>query len=147
MTYGTSGLPRLIATCLAVSLTVTGGQAYGAAMPRRQSIGAATADTGSANGPAQEQPQPMKLGPPSGSELQSYGCLGLGAPMTAIATFAGDTQLLLLFTGGTVAPAGTLALGMAVAGTVFASFCAIGALAAPGVVRVWRIYYEGAEVQ
>ena len=118
-------------------------------MARRQSIGAAAAGTGTANEPAQQlaeqQPTvPPKLGPPSGSELQSYGCLTTGIPMMGVAAFAGDTQLLMLFTGGTIAPTGALALGMAVAGTVFASFCAIGALAAPGVVRMWRIYHDGA---
>ena len=112
-------------------------------MPRRQAIGAAAAGAGSANEPA---PQPT-LGPPSGSELQSYGCLLTGVPMMGIAAFAGDTELLLLFTGGTVAPTAPLALGMAVAGTVFASFCALGALATPGIVRMWHMYYDGEAVR
>src|SRR5690348_7172790 len=112
---------RLTALSLAATLAVTtAGSSFAAPMPRRQSIGAAAASTGTAN----EPPQPT-LGPPSGSELQSYGCLATGIPMMGIATFAGDTELLLLFTGGTVAPTAPLALGMAVAGTVFASFCAI----------------------
>jgi hypothetical protein len=142
-------LRRFIATGLVVVLTATAAsQSFASPMPRRQSIGAAAAGT-SAQSQAQEQPNPErpKLGPPSGSELQSYGCLGIGLPAMGIATFAGDTQLLLLFTGGTIAPTAPLALGMAVAGTVFASFCAIGALATPGIVRIWHIYYDGEETQ
>jgi len=134
---------RLTSFCLATALAMTAaGQSFAASMPRRQAIGAAAASTGTAN----EPPRPT-LGPPSVSELQSYGCLATGIPMMGVAAFAGDTELLLLFTGGTVVPTAPLALGMAVAGTVFASFCAIGALATPGVVRMWHMYYDEEEVK
>lgn len=90
---------------------------------------------------------PEVLGPVSTSEKQGYGCLIGGTASLAIASIGGTQEAIILFTGATALPAATpFGLGLAVAGTIFASTCAVGALVAPTALRLWRIYYEGAEV-
>jgi hypothetical protein len=115
--------------------------AYGATNPRRSTIGSATASRSE-----ERAATPDQLGPPSNAEVQGYGCLATGGVATALGTIAGSDQMVLVFAGGSLAPATPVGLALAVAGTVFASFCAVGALAMPAAVRLWREYYEGMEV-
>jgi hypothetical protein len=82
----------------------------------------------------------------SNSEVQGYGCLYMGAGTTAIAAFAGSGQLVQVLTGGAVVTVAPVDLMLAITGTIFAGFCAVGALAAPAVVRIWHVYYDGERV-
>ncbi len=79
------------------------------------------------------------LGPMTIYEMEGYGCLASGAAATALTALAGTNELILVF-GGTITPTTPIGLGVAMAGTIFASFCAIGALATPAVARLWRYY-------
>jgi hypothetical protein len=105
----------------------------------RSAIGAAT--TG-----ITDEPRKPGLGPMSNAEVQGYGCLYTGAAATAIGTFAGSSQLIQVLTGGSIVSVAPLDFALAVTGTIFAGFCAVGALAAPAVVRMWYEYYDHAEV-
>jgi hypothetical protein len=115
--------------------------AYAASNPRRSTMGAATADRAD-----DAAATPNQLGPPSNAEVQGYGCLAAGGVATALGAIVGSDQMVLVFAGGSLAPTTPLGLALAVAGTVFASFCAVGALAVPAAVRLWREYYDGMEV-
>jgi hypothetical protein len=114
------------------------GATYAATAPRRTAIGAATA--GRTEDPTTE------LGRMSNAEVQGFGCLYTGAAATGVGALAGTNELILVFAGGAVVPTTPLSLVLAVTGTVFASFCAVGALGAPAVVRVWNEYFGGEEV-
>ena len=89
---------------------------------------------------------PNELGPMTNFEMQGYGCLATGGLTTAVAALADSNELVLIFGGGTVPPSTPIALVIAVTGTIFASFCAVGALATPAVVRMWDYYYDGMRV-
>jgi hypothetical protein len=80
------------------------------------------------------------------SEVQGYGCLYTGAAATAIGALAGSGQLVQVLTGGSLVTIPPIDFALAVTGTVFAGFCAVGALTAPAVVRMWHEYYDQEEV-
>lgn len=93
-----------------------------------------------------EAPEP--LGPLSTSEKQGYGCLFAGAASLAVTAIPGSGPMIGVFTGAAaLPPVGTAGLGLAIAGTIFASTCAVGALVAPTAIRLWRYYYEGAAIK
>jgi len=77
------------------------------------------------------------------SEMQGYGCLTAGGVATALTAMTGTDELILVFAGGTVTPATPVGAVIAVTGMIFASVCAVGALATPAVVRMWNYYYGG----
>ncbi len=88
------------------------------------------------------------LGALSTAEKQGYGCLIAGGASWALAEFSGTGGVIALFTGtSTLAPANPVGMGLVVAGTLFASTCAVGALVAPTFIRLWRYYYDGAEIR
>jgi len=95
-----------------------------------------------------EEEGTIELGPASTSEKQGYGCIVAGGAALALTAVVGTGNVIGLFTGTTALPvnAGFTEVGLAVAGTVVASTCAVGALVAPTAMRLWRIYYEGAKI-
>lgn len=132
---------KLIGCCVAGVLLLTSSGPVFAAPPagHRSAVGAATA------GREEEQKKP-ELGPISNSEVQGYGCLYTGAAATAIGAFAGSAELVQVLTGGSAVAVAPVDFALAVTGTVFAGFCAVGALAAPAVVRMWHQYFDGEQV-
>jgi hypothetical protein len=101
-----------------------------------------------ANAARHAEEQIAALGPVSTSEKQGYGCLIAGGASLALTTAVGSAQMVAIFTGSPgVPPVGPFGVGLAVAGTIFASTCAVGALVAPAALRLWRYYYEGAEIR
>lgn len=113
-----------------------------AATPEMQAISNAANDSRSA-----EEPPPRLLGPLSAPEEEGYGCLVAGGAALALTAAVGAPDILLLFTGASTVPAGSpFGVGLAVAGTAFASICAVGAIVAPTAVRLWRYYVGGAEM-
>ena len=112
-----------------------------AASPQQHStVNATTAHRGAAE-------EEEFLPPLSTSEKQGYGCLIAGGASLAATALVGSTEVILTFTGATALP-GTnpVGIGLAVAGTVFASSCAVGALIAPTALRLWRYYYDGMQI-
>jgi hypothetical protein len=85
-------------------------------------------------------PQPSAMPPISDIEMQGYGCLVSGAIATGLTALAGSNELILVVAGGTLSPTNPIGAAVAFAGTVFASVCAVGALATPALVRIYRIY-------
>lgn len=136
-----------LATIVSVGLTQASvGPVEAAGMSR----GAAMAATGEMmsdrsidemGGP--ETAGPGMLGPASESQLQGYGCLVGGGTAAVLTTISGPNEMVLVIAGGTLLPTSVLGLAVALAGTVVASLCAMGALATPAVVRLWDIYYGG----
>ena len=113
-----------------------------AAAPEMQAISNAANDSRNA-----EEPPPQTLGPMSAAEEEGYGCLVAGGAALALTAVVGAPDTLLLFTGGASVPAGSaFGVGLAVAGTAFASICAVGAIVAPTVIRLWSYYVRGEEV-
>jgi hypothetical protein len=98
---------------------------------------------GAAAAGREDHPRTAELAPMSTAELQGYGCLYTGGAATLIGTFAGSSQLVLVLTGGSILSVAPIDFALAVTGTVFAGFCAVGALGAPAVVRMWHTYYDG----
>jgi hypothetical protein len=112
-----------------------------AASPEMNAVGNAA----NASRHAEEPPAP--LGPLSTAEKQGYGCLVAGGAALAVTAVVGAPDILMLFTGATAIPAtGPFGVGLAVAGTAFASICAVGALVAPTAIRLWSYYVDGAEI-
>lgn len=93
-------------------------------------------------GEERDRTQPV-LGPLTGSERQGYGCLIGGGTALALSALGGPTETILVVTGGTLVPTGSLLLWTALTGTVVASVCAASALVAPVAVRLWDYYYLG----
>jgi hypothetical protein len=130
---------KFVGCCAAIALLLTSGPVF-ATLPASQSaIGAATAAR-------INDPKRPELGPISNAEVQAFGCLYTGATATAIAAFAGSGQLIQALTGGAVISVAPVDFALAVTGTIFAGFCAAGALAAPAIVRLWHEYYNGQKV-
>jgi hypothetical protein len=86
--------------------------------------------------------QPNELAPITPIEMQSYGCLAAGAVTLGLAALVDRSELILVF-GATVVPTTPVGTVLAVGGVIFASTCAVGALAAPAVVRMWQYYHLG----
>ena len=87
------------------------------------------------------------LGPMSNSEVQGFGCLYTGAAATVLGAIGGSGQLVQVLTGGAALSVAPIDFALAVSGTIFAGFCAVGALGAPAAVRLWHQYYDGEEVE
>jgi hypothetical protein len=131
---------KFVAWCVSAALLLApNGAVFAAASGHRSAIGAAT--TG-----ISEEPRKPELGPMSNAEVQGYGCLYTGAAATAVGAIGGSAELVQVLTGGSIVAVPAVDFALAVTGTVFAGFCAVGALAAPAVVRMWREYYNGEEV-
>ena len=113
-----------------------------AAAPEIQIIGNAANDSRNA-----EEPPPRFLGPLSAPEEEGYGCLVAGGAALVLTAVVGAPDILLLFNGASAVPTtSAFGVGLAVAGTAFASICAVGAIVAPTTVRLWRYYVGGAEI-
>ena len=125
----------MIAAVLATSIAQ-------AAAPEMQAISNAANDSRNA-----EEPPPPLLGPLSAAEEEGYGCLVAGGAALALTAAVGAPDTLMLFTGGASVPLGSpFGVGLAVAGTAFASICAVGAIIAPTVIRLWSYYVTGEEI-
>ena len=87
------------------------------------------------------------LGPMSNAEVQGFGCLYAGGAATVLGIIGGSGQLVQVLTGGAAVSVAPLDFALAVSGTIFAGFCAVGALGGPAVVRMWHQYYDGETVE
>lgn len=91
---------------------------------------------------------PLDMTPPlSDSEAQGYGCLISGGLATGLTMLAGSDHLIKIVAGGTIGPATPAALIVALTGTVFASVCAVGALATSALMRLYDLYGRAASGQ
>jgi hypothetical protein len=132
----------LVTSCMVVALTWTAtGPAFAAQGPRKSAIGSATA--GHAGEPSAP---PYELGPMSNAEVEGYGCLTSGGIAMTLGALAGSDELILVLAGGSLIPTTAIGVALAVTGTIFASFCAVGAMATPAIMRTWHQYYDGAEL-
>ena len=124
------------------------GPADAAASPRQAGITGSNATAAERGGEADDgsPASPAGLRPMTTSEMQGYGCLVSGAAATLLTVIAGTNELVMVFAGSPVLPTTSIGLGLAVGGTIFASVCAVGALATPAVVRLWNYYYDGMRV-
>lgn len=145
--HAAHGAARTIIVTAALALAVLTATPAGAAGPMQSAITATNATTSDRNnapsGAGSETLADDEVGPPSDGEVQGYGCLISGAVATAMTWAAGTNQMIMVVAGGTLAPTNALGIAVAVTGTVFASVCAVGALATPAVLRMWHLYYEG----
>ena len=132
----------LITYCMASELVLVSIMPVFAAPPYGQqaAINAATA------GRIEETKKPT-LGPMSNAEVQGFGCLYAGGAATVLGIIGGSGQLVQVLTGGAAVSVAPLDFALAVSGTIFAGFCAVGALGAPAVVRLWHQYYDGEAVE
>ena len=140
----TGRLPKVVHRGVAVGMitAVLAMSIAQAASPERQAIGNAANVSRNA-----EEPPPPALGPLSAAEEEGYGCLVAGGAALALTAAVGAPDTLLLFTGAATVPAASpFGVGLAVAGTAFASICAVGAIVAPTVIRLWSYYVRGEEV-
>ena len=113
-----------------------------AATPEMQAVSNAANDSRTA-----DETPPRLLGPLSAPEEEGYGCLVAGGAALALTAAVGAPDTLMLFTGGASVPAGSaFGVGLAVAGTAFASICAVGAIVAPTFIRLWGYYVRGEEI-
>ena len=76
--------------------------------------------------------------PMSEAEKQGYGCLAAGGASLLATVVAGSNEMIMVIAGGTLFPTTPVGMGVAIMGTVFASVCAVGAIATPAVVRTWN---------
>ncbi len=81
-------------------------------------------------------PAAMLTGPElNDMELQGFACLAVGGSVLGyLAVSGGSSQAIVAFGGLAATPAAT---ALAATGMVAASFCALGAIAAPAVKRIW----------
>lgn len=80
---------------------------------------------------------PASLPPMSDGEKQGFGCLISGTASLAATAAANPSELIMVIAGGTLSPTTPVGMGVAIIGTVFASVCAVGAIATPAVLRTW----------
>jgi hypothetical protein len=76
--------------------------------------------------------------PYSEAEKQGAGCLALGGGSTLIAYMINTDEYLMIAAGGTLASSSPPVIALALFSTVAASGCAVGAIAAPVIVRWYR---------
>ena len=127
---------KFVGWCAAIALlSASSGPIFAAPSYSHSTINAATAGR-------LDEPKKPELGPMSNSEVQAFGCLYTGGAATLIGAFAGSGQLVQVLTGGAAISVAPVDFALAVSGTVFAGFCAVGALGAPAVVRLWHEYYD-----
>lgn len=132
---------RLLLAALALTLPM--GPSYAHSPQQQQAVKSGAAVRGAA-----EDEETPELAPVSTSEKQGYGCMFAGGAGLAATGMVGSGDVVLLFTGATALPATTpLGVGLAVAGTVVASTCAVGALLAPTALRLWAYYVDGEPIK
>jgi hypothetical protein len=86
-------------------------------------------------------PKPLMAHPRlSDAEMQSVGCLVTGLAGTGVAMAAGGVDVINLIAGGLVPVSSNLALGTALVGVVFASFCAVGQALTPAALMIYNQY-------
>jgi hypothetical protein len=73
------------------------------------------------------------LAPMSDGEKQGFGCLISGSLSLGATLLANPNEMIMVIAGGTLAPTTTIGVGVAILGTVFASICAVGAIATPAI--------------
>ena len=139
-------------TAATLAVTLLWAAPAGAAGPMQSAITATNAVTSGRNsaedgGTPPATPPDDELAPISDGEIAGYGCLASGAAATALMWLAGTNQMIMVVAGGTLGPTNLAGIVVAVTGTVFASVCAVGALATPAVLRMWDIYYRGKHVK
>lgn len=128
------GVRRTLAAVLVLVLTILGTAApVGAAATARPAPGSAGALSATPGPDVDGHPRPM-----THDEVQGVGCLAAGAASTAVMAAAGPAELGLFLVGMTAAPATPAVVGLTLFATVFASACAVGAIAAPTVVYAWH---------
>ncbi len=131
----------ILAAAVALGMMLPPGVPLAATSHQHAAVNASTA------GGHAEEDQPDELGPVSTSEKQGYGCMIAGGTALVLTSMAGTGAVVGLYTGAaTLPPTGVAGLGLAILGTVVASTCAVGALVAPTMVRLWRYYYDGAVI-
>jgi hypothetical protein len=79
-------------------------------------------------------------------EVQGYGCLILGSVAIGLTMIAGPTEVIQAFVGAPALPASVAGTVVVLGGTVFASSCALGALTAPAIARIWHRTFWGMPV-
>ena len=77
----------------------------------------------------------------SESEQGAVGCIVGGTVGTAASLYIGAANIINLIAGGGAPAASPSALYAAVAGVVFATFCAVGQSLTPLAVKAYRDYY------
>ena len=137
MVWRLTWISRLIACCMVavMACTTLAPVVAAAPAPRRALVGSATATRGEDVTPSAGQLAPM-----TSAEEQGFGCLATGGLAMGLSAFAGYDELVLVFAGGSALPTTTVGHVVAVAGMIFASFCAVGAIATPALVRIWQQY-------
>jgi hypothetical protein len=80
------------------------------------------------------------LAPMSDGEKQGFGCLISGSLSLGATLLANPNEMIMVIAGGTLAPTTTIGVGVAILGTVFASICAVGAIATPAILWTWNHY-------
>ena len=73
------------------------------------------------------------------AELQGAGCLLSGSAATLSAYATNASEVAMVAAGGTLLPSSAAILGIVMLSTIFASGCAVGAIAAP---FGWWIYRQ-----
>jgi hypothetical protein len=86
---------------------------------------------------------PNVLPPITNSKFKVMAASPRGEPTAGLTGLVGTNGLILVFAGGTVLPTSSVGVVIAATGMIFASVCAVGALATPAVVRLWDYYYVG----
>ena len=99
------------------------------------SLPSTTTNTPGDRGTAMVNPEPLNI-----FEIEGYGCLGAGGAATVATALAGADELILVF-GATISPTTPVGIAVALTGTIFASYCAIGALATPALIHMWNHLY------
>ncbi|MGE4221164.1 MAG: hypothetical protein AB7G39_17095, partial [Alphaproteobacteria bacterium] len=75
----------------------------------------------------------------------AVGCIVGGTVGTTASLYIGAANIINLIAGGGAPPASPAALYAAVAGVVFATFCAVGQSVTPLVVKTYHDYYAPPE--
>ena len=131
----------ILAAVVALGMILPPGMSRAATTHQHSAVNASTA------GGHADEDEPIELGPVSTSEKQGYGCMIAGGTALVLTSMVGTGAVVGLYTGAaTLPPTGVAGLGLAIVGTVVASTCAVGALLAPTVMRLWRYYYDGAVI-
>lgn len=118
---------RLTAALIAATLSASPAAEANSARVRALA-GAATQGGGSVQGPWSM----------SEAELQGAGCLLSGSVATAAAYASNASEVAMVAAGGTLVPSSAAILGIVMLSTIFASGCAVGAIAAPFGWWVYR---------
>lgn len=113
-----------------VAFTLAASPAADAATGRVRTLAGAMASQG-----GDTTPGPLDM---SEAELQGAGCLLSGSAATVSAYAANASEVAMVAAGGTLVPSSAAILGIVMLSTIFASGCAVGAIAAPFGWWVYR---------